>query len=278
MATMSDEHQAALAEMVQEYGLMTLMATLFGDGEVATVAKASVGAKMSSRERRANGRRDKERYIARANDEYPEWGVGDGKGFRTNALKKALETGEEPKRTPLSGYMVFLAQERPTLKKEGFTGKETTREGGRRWGELTPEQKLDYTNQGREEIGLEPKELKVDTDTDDVDGEEATPSKNTRSQSKAAKAKSTKAAKAKSTKTKAKKAASSPRGSDSVASVASSHSSKKSRHKTKKPTATVTKTVKVQKNMPKQATPSTQPEALKGMFDTDDDSDSSDEE
>jgi hypothetical protein len=257
---MSDEHQVILTEMIEEYGVVALMATLFGNGEVSKAAKASVGAKMTPRERRATGKRDKTRYVTRANEEHPEWNVGDGKGYRVNALLKALETGEEPHKTPLSGYMIFLADQRPTLKEDGFTGKETAREAGRRWGELTVEDKLGYTNRGREDIGMEAKELDVDNNS---------PSSNTRS--KVVKPKEAKTQKTtKATKAKTQKATKASKHSSPTSSVASS---KKGRAGGRKK-VTTKKTTK--KTTPKRPTPSTAPSSLGGMFDTD--ADSSDEE
>src|SRR5210317_1877636 len=105
---MTQEHKDQLAEMIEEYGLHVLMQTLYGSGDVAKAAKKSLGTKMPKGEKRAAGRREKERLMDRIREEYPDWNIGNGKGYRVNVLRKSLETGEETQKTPLSGYMVFM--------------------------------------------------------------------------------------------------------------------------------------------------------------------------
>lgn len=192
---MSEEHQAQLAELIEEYGLHMLMQTLYGGGDVARAARKSLGTKMPKGQKRAAGRREKDRLVQRCNEEYPDWNVGDGKGYRVTTLRKALDNGEEPQKTPLSGYMVFMQHVRPQLKEGGFKGKFTAVEGGKRWRALSPEDKLDYINQGRDDVGLPPKELEetsaaapsaaANVAAEDSDSDEdSTPAANTRSKKK----------------------------------------------------------------------------------------------
>ena len=211
---MSEEDQAQLAEMIDKYGLHLMMQTLYGSGDVARAARKSLGTKMPKGEKRSAGRREKDCLVKRCNEEHPEWNVGDGKGYRVATLRKSLENGEEPQKTPLSGYMVFMQQVRPELKESGFKGKDASVEGGKRWRALSPEEKLEYINQGRQDVGLPPKELEETSTTtvaataaattgEEESEDDSTPAANTRSKVKArtkpkAKAKPKSKAKAKS--------------------------------------------------------------------------------
>ena len=250
---MSDEHQAQLAEMIGEYGLHMLMQTLYGGGDVARAAQKSLGTKMPKGQKRAAGRRDKDRLIQRCNDEYPDWNVGDGKGYRVSTLRKSLENGEEPQKTPLSGYMVFMQQERPRLKEDGFSGKDTVIEGGKRWRALSKEDKLEYVNKGRDDVGLPPKELEKDTSaavaTEKDSDEDSTPAANTRSKATLKGGRSRKKA--------------TPKGGRSRKKAKANAKGARGRKKLTPPQ--------------KEATPPVNTNVISGMFDSSDSSDSDEE-
>jgi hypothetical protein len=259
---MSEEHQAQLAEMIDEYGLHMLMQTLYGGGDVARAAQKSLGTKMPKGQKRAAGRRDKDRLIQRCNDEYPDWNVGDGKGYRVSTLRKSLENGEEPQKTPLSGYMVFMQQERPRLKEDGFSGKDTVIEGGKRWRALSKEDKLEYVNKGRDDVGLPPKELEKDTSaavaTEKDSDEDSTPAANTRSKATLKGGRSRKKAKGGRSRKKA-----TPKGGRSRKKAKANAKGARGRKKLTPPQ--------------KEATPPVNTNVISGMFDSSDSSDSDEE-
>lgn len=156
---LSNEHHTILIKMIETYGLHVIMQNLYGDGEIGKAAKKSIGVQMTKVERKVAGRCEKMRYIEKVNEKYPEWNIGDGKGYRLNTLRKSFETGKKPQKTPLSGYMIFLNESRKKIKDDGFTGKNISKEAGHRWKELSEEHKLVYINIGRVDAGLEPKTL-----------------------------------------------------------------------------------------------------------------------
>ena len=110
--------------------------------------------KQQKRAKRAGKKAARKDMEAQADAEHPEWGMdGDYKNISDKVLREALESGEKPRRKPLSGYMFFLSQIREELKKQGMNGKDIAKEAGRQWREeLDEDAKNEFKQQAIDDL------------------------------------------------------------------------------------------------------------------------------
>ena len=110
--------------------------------------------KQLKRTKKAGKKAARKEMEEKADTEHPEWGMdGDYKYISDKVLREALESGDKPRRKPLTGYMFFLGQVRGELKDEGMKGTEVAKEAGRRWREeLNAETKEHYKEQAIDDL------------------------------------------------------------------------------------------------------------------------------
>jgi hypothetical protein len=110
--------------------------------------------KQKKRAKRAGKKAARREMEELATTEHPEWGMNeDYKGISDKILREALESGDKPRRKPLTGYMFFLGQVRGDLKEQGMNGKEIAKEAGRQWREVLEEEvKQDYKQQAIDDL------------------------------------------------------------------------------------------------------------------------------
>ena len=110
--------------------------------------------KQLKRTKKAGKKAARKEMEEKADTEHPEWGMdGDYKYISDKVLRESLDSGNKPRRKPLTGYMFFLGQVRGELKDEGMKGTEVAKEAGRRWREeLDAETKEHYKEQAIDDL------------------------------------------------------------------------------------------------------------------------------
>jgi hypothetical protein len=110
-----------------------------------TVADPVKTVKQQKRIKRANKKTKRMEMEEQAN-QFKEWNMGgDYKYISDKALKIAIETHTKPIRKPLTGYMKYMNEIRPSLAIKGLNGREIAIEAGRKWREeMSDDDKLRY--------------------------------------------------------------------------------------------------------------------------------------